>query len=50
VNGRWRDVLSADDIARYERTATVMLGRECAAWLANGWIAEEEVRKQKYAA
>lgn len=36
VNGRWRDVLTADDCARYERTARAELGEECARWLASG--------------
>jgi aryl sulfotransferase len=33
VNGRWRDVLNAADIAYYERLAQDKLGAECAAWL-----------------
>jgi aryl sulfotransferase len=36
VNGRWRDVLTAEDCARYESTAVQKLGAECAAWLAHG--------------
>jgi aryl sulfotransferase len=36
VNGRWRDVLSSEDVADYERTARLELGDECAAWLAKG--------------
>jgi aryl sulfotransferase len=40
VNGRWRDVLTAEDIADYERTAREQLGDECAAWLKNGSRAE----------
>ncbi|MBB4098969.1 sulfotransferase domain-containing protein [Sphingomonas kyeonggiensis] len=36
TNGRWRDVLTAEDIARYEATALAELGPECAAWLASG--------------
>ncbi|HWA61666.1 MAG TPA: sulfotransferase domain-containing protein [Caulobacteraceae bacterium] len=36
VNGRWRDVLTADDVALYERTAQEKLGPDCARWLANG--------------
>lgn len=36
TNGRWRDVLSADDRARYEARALAELGSECAAWLARG--------------
>lgn len=36
VNGRWRDVLRAEDIAAYERTAEQKLGPACAKWLATG--------------
>jgi len=34
TNGRWRDVLSADEVAEYEAKALAELGPECAAWLA----------------
>lgn len=36
VNGRWRDVLTAEDTGRYEATAQRELGGECAAWLEGG--------------
>jgi len=36
TNGRWREVLSELEIARYEARARDMLGAECAAWLAEG--------------
>lgn len=36
VNGRWRDVLSAEDCAEYERRALAELGSDCAHWLATG--------------
>lgn len=36
TNGRWRDLLSAQDVANYEATALAELGPECAAWLAGG--------------
>lgn len=36
TNGYWRDVLSADEVARYERKAVEELGVECARWLATG--------------
>ncbi len=36
VNGRWRDVLTEEDVADYERMAQENLGQECAAWLARG--------------
>lgn len=38
VNGRWRDVLTAEDCATYERRALTELGPECANWLATGEI------------
>jgi aryl sulfotransferase len=34
TNGRWQDVLSAEDSAAYEARAVAELGEECAAWLA----------------
>ncbi len=36
TNGRWRDVLTAEDNRRYEAVAREKLGAECAAWLAAG--------------
>ncbi len=36
TNGRWRDVLSADEIAAYEARAKAELGADCARWLAAG--------------
>lgn len=36
TNGRWRDVLSADESGRYEAMALSELGPECARWLAGG--------------
>lgn len=36
TNGRWRDQLTAADIARYEQMAIDELGAECARWLATG--------------
>ena len=36
TNGRWRDVLTADDVARYEEAALRNLGPACAQWLAKG--------------
>ena len=39
TNGRWRDVLTAEDIADYERMAIEKLGPECADWVANGSLA-----------
>ena len=36
TNGRWREILTADDIRRYEDTARRELGEACAEWLAKG--------------
>lgn len=36
TNGRWRDTLTADDIANYERTAVEQLGEACANWVEKG--------------
>lgn len=36
TNGRWRDMLTADDIARYEAKVQAELGPDCARWLADG--------------
>jgi aryl sulfotransferase len=38
VNGRWREVLTAQDSSDYERMADEKLGRECAHWLATGEV------------
>lgn len=36
TNGRWRDVLDADDLALYEEAKRRVLAPECAAWLERG--------------
>jgi aryl sulfotransferase len=36
VNGRWADVLTAEESAQYEKIAYSQLGPECAQWLATG--------------
>jgi len=36
VNGRWADVLSAEESAQYEARTVRELGEECARWLATG--------------
>lgn len=35
-NGRWRDVLGAEDVERYEARAVQELGEKCARWLKEG--------------
>jgi aryl sulfotransferase len=39
TNGRWRDILTPADIARYESEAARNLTPECAHWLATGEMA-----------
>jgi aryl sulfotransferase len=39
TNGRWRDMLTAEDCRRYEAMARMRLGEECARWLATGEFA-----------
>jgi len=36
INGRWRDVLTDEDVKLYESRALAELGAECAHWLATG--------------
>lgn len=36
VNGRWRDVLSNDEVSAYEERARKELGEDCADWLRTG--------------
>jgi aryl sulfotransferase len=36
TNGRWRDHLTAEDCAQYERRAREELGADCLRWLAEG--------------
>ncbi len=36
TNGRWANMLTDEDIKRYEAEAIAQLGEECADWLANG--------------
>jgi aryl sulfotransferase len=38
TNGRWRDVLDAEDIANYESRADAELDSRCAKWLATGQV------------
>ena len=38
VNGRWKDLLTSEDIEEYERIAKENLGVECAYWLSNGLL------------
>jgi aryl sulfotransferase len=36
TNGRWRDVLTAEDVDKYDRRAAAELDPACARWLATG--------------
>src|SRR3569832_157336 len=40
TNGRWKDVLTAEEIEAYESKAVDELGPECAAWLKSGTLAK----------
>lgn len=42
-NGRWREVLTEEDVRRYGEAALRALGPECAAWLAGGRAADKPV-------
>ena len=42
TNGRWREILTQADCARYEDRAISELGLECAAWLSSGVTALSE--------
>ena len=42
VNDRWRDLLTPEDVAAYERRALAELGPDCARWLATGAMAPAE--------
>jgi aryl sulfotransferase len=44
TNGRWRDVLSADESRKYEEIALRELGPDCARWLATGELAVAQSR------
>jgi aryl sulfotransferase len=39
TNGRWKDVLSAEELALYESAAARVLTPECRAWLEQGRVA-----------
>ena len=39
TNGRWRAVLSAEELAQYDEKATNMLTPECRAWLEQERVA-----------
>lgn len=39
TNGRWRDVLSAEEVALYEAKVSQLLTPDCRAWLEQGWAA-----------
>lgn len=39
TNGRWRDVLTAEELAQFEEKAAKVLTPECRAWLEQGQAA-----------
>jgi aryl sulfotransferase len=40
TNGRWRDILTAEESAKYDRLALSELGPDCARWLTTGDLAD----------
>jgi aryl sulfotransferase len=42
-NGRWKELLSADELALYEEAKRRVLPADCADWLERGSIALESV-------
>jgi aryl sulfotransferase len=45
TNGRWRETLSADELALYEEKASRLLSPGCRAWLEQGQVAiDQDVR------
>lgn len=42
INGRWRNVLTGEDIEQYEQLAREQLGAECANWLSMGKLLNQE--------
>ena len=36
TNGRWKDILTSEEIEEYEKLAIEKLGKECAQWLMTG--------------
>ena len=40
TNGRWRDMLTAEEIEKYEQMAEKQLGDACAHWLMTGELSE----------
>jgi aryl sulfotransferase len=36
TNGRWRDVLTPEEVRKYEDLALRKLGQECSHWVASG--------------
>jgi aryl sulfotransferase len=38
VNGRWRDIFSADELALYDAACARALNPDCRAWLENGGV------------
>lgn len=38
VNGRWKDLLTSEDVEQYEQIAKERLGVKCAYWLSTGLL------------
>lgn len=42
INGRWKDLLTSEDIAKYEQIAKENLGVRCADWLSTGMLPKRQ--------
>lgn len=38
TNGRWKDVLSPEELALYGEAVARVMPPDCAAWLEHGWV------------
>jgi aryl sulfotransferase len=47
TNGRWKDVLTPEDVERYEKRAIEELGEECAHWLETGRFKDDKSLNDK---
>ncbi len=41
TNGRWREVLSVEEVSKYERRAAAELDDDCARWIATGGVGRQ---------
>ena len=44
TNGRWRDILSEEEVSRHEHRALEELDNECVHWLATGEMPQDAMK------